>query len=517
MTDVTNTDSKSTNKIWVGDKLNREEEGKWLIDYLIAKYNNNIDEKEKSFVLNLNADWGFGKTYFLENLKLELESRNHQVVYFDAWKNDFSDKPLLGFISEINNSLSDFMDNESSDIKKINKSIKDKLSIVSKSAAPLIAGFVARQLIGASLEQVQNVFSDGNEENETDEPENNKVIEKQISSLVTKAAQAALVDHQNTKKAIDEFKDNLKILLEFINNKAGINMPLFIFVDELDRCRPTFSIDLLETIKHLFDVNGVYFIIATASDQLSHSINAIYGTNFESKLYLNRFFDQEYQLAKPERDNYCDYLWNKYIGSESVFIPAICDQFYKEKNENVDINILLFSKFAEFSNASLRDIEQAVSILYSINLTYESHIYSNIIFHLVFAKIRHPKFYKILEPIWYNINSIGSDAQLEISAYVRKNFNNDIIFSYYDFSVNSITYRSTHKTTHTMGMYEIFNKTASLHNTKFSELHKKEQDGNSIENLFYQQEIRLSKHSRIPNIIDFSSYINIINQVGRIS
>ena len=57
---------------------------------------------------------------------------------------------------------------------------------------------------------------------------------------------------------------------------------------QIDECSSKF------VFKHLFDVEGVYFIVATASHQLSHSINAVYGNNFESKRYLNRFFDQEY-------------------------------------------------------------------------------------------------------------------------------------------------------------------------------------------------------------------------------
>jgi len=58
---------------------------------------------------------------------------------------------------------------------------------------------------------------------------------------------------------------------------------MFILIDELDRCRPTYAIELLENIKHLFDIEGLYFIIATDSTQLSYSINAVYGNKFASE------------------------------------------------------------------------------------------------------------------------------------------------------------------------------------------------------------------------------------------
>ncbi|MEZ4628433.1 MAG: P-loop NTPase fold protein [Eubacteriales bacterium] len=37
---------------------------------------------------------------------------------------------------------------------------------------------------------------------------------------------------------------------------------LLIIIDELDRCRPTFAIQTLELIKHLFAVKGLIFIFA---------------------------------------------------------------------------------------------------------------------------------------------------------------------------------------------------------------------------------------------------------------
>ncbi|QDE47832.1 hypothetical protein EIN43_17235 [Enterobacter hormaechei] len=66
-------------------------------------------------------------------------------------------------------------------------------------------------------------------------------------------------------------------------------MPTFIFIDELDRCRPNYAIDMLETIKHLFDINNVVFVIATDKEQLSHSICSVYGSGFDATRYLDRF------------------------------------------------------------------------------------------------------------------------------------------------------------------------------------------------------------------------------------
>ena len=76
---------------WADDKLNRKDDAEYLSDYLINKYAVSKDQPHySSFVLNVNAEWGFGKTYFLTNWCHSLRARKYPVIYFDAWKNDYT-------------------------------------------------------------------------------------------------------------------------------------------------------------------------------------------------------------------------------------------------------------------------------------------------------------------------------------------------------------------------------------------------------------------------------------------
>lgn len=91
---------------WGNDKLERFKEAKFLTDYLIGKKERPLNNfNNGSFVLNVNAEWGFGKTYFLKNWADDLASQGHPTVYFDAWENDFSKDPLIAFIASINEQL----------------------------------------------------------------------------------------------------------------------------------------------------------------------------------------------------------------------------------------------------------------------------------------------------------------------------------------------------------------------------------------------------------------------------
>ena len=128
-----------------------------------------------------------------------------------------------------------------------------------------------------------------------------------IDDLASKATTLLLDNIDKETQAVEELKEAMATLLDGIvgsTAKPKLIYPLFIFVDELDRCRPTFAIEMLEAIKHVFGIPQIFFVIATDSEQLQHSINAVYGEKFGSYNYLKRFFDASFQLSIPTAQNF---------------------------------------------------------------------------------------------------------------------------------------------------------------------------------------------------------------------
>lgn len=342
--------------IWKDDLLNRKQEGTFLIDYLLARYEKN---KDKPFVLNINAEWGYGKTFFLESIAKELRGKNYNVIEFDAWKNDYTKEPLLAFMSEINNSLEMFFN------KKQTKSV-GFLKALKNNSIPILISILSKRLTGLTIDELMEV----NEEDKEEQPnhENEKAtIENEVSSLTTKLAQYALQEHNTIKDSIEKFKSSMRKLLSYIDSLGSMKLPLFILIDELDRCRPSYSIELLENIKHLFDIEGIVFVVATDSKQLSHSINAIYGENFASEQYLKRFFDQEYNLTVPNNIDYVTSLFQEYsLLDDDILFSPLEDDLYKDKNKQIE----LFNLFVNFFKLNPRDIKQVIVMLSTIRLTW---------------------------------------------------------------------------------------------------------------------------------------------------
>lgn len=399
---------------WTGDVLQRKKYADFLTQYLVAK--------KDPFVININAPWGSGKTFFIEHWYEDL-MKEHPCVLFNAWENDFSNDPLLSVISCIEKDLSPLLSVTDKDKAKINSGLS-KVGDYLKSIAPILVRAAVSKAIGKDgLEELQQL-------NEKDEEVATEVVEKVTEKLIQ--------NNKAVEKAIVSFKKSLEDLIEKLTcNQAYLKKPLFIFIDELDRCRPLYAIELLERIKHLFGVPGIVFIIATDTEQLKHSINAIYGVGFDSNTYLRRFFDQGYTLSLPDYVEYAKLLFQEF-GSDSVDrfvqigISTSGDEKsfwlhnggdrseYSKSNEytlTIEQNnqaelVLLFSLFSAFFKLDLRTQKQCYEKLLAITssvLLGEKLHFAYLIF-LVMLEAKDPVLFKE----YFSFNKSEAHEKIEL-------------------------------------------------------------------------------------------------------
>ena len=75
--------------IWQDDLLDRRSDAEFLIEFLTRRTDERgVAGKTKSYVLNIDAEWGFGKTFFLERLARHLKAENYLCAHINAWKDD---------------------------------------------------------------------------------------------------------------------------------------------------------------------------------------------------------------------------------------------------------------------------------------------------------------------------------------------------------------------------------------------------------------------------------------------
>jgi hypothetical protein len=231
-----------------------------------------IKAENKGFVMGLNNPWGYGKTTFIKMWEKQLQNDGYKTVYFNAWENDFEKNPLIALLSE----LKPLVPQEGED-GAFREALK-KASVMMKKVVPTLAKLAVKFSIGS-----------------TDASE---LVEK-ISEGYVEILDEEIQDYASKKQGLREFRDALERAIQKITE----DKPLIFFIDELDRCRPDYAVELIENVKHLFTVKNIIFVLSIDKEHLACSIKGYYGSeNFNTDEYLRRFIDLEYSIppAKPE-------------------------------------------------------------------------------------------------------------------------------------------------------------------------------------------------------------------------
>ncbi|MGL6316649.1 KAP family P-loop NTPase fold protein [Vibrio sp. WXL103] len=301
---------KIENDFFPEDKLGRVRYATFLTKLLASQgfdKARDAGDQKRNYVLNLNAEWGAGKTYFLKRWSEDIKE-HYPVVYVDAWKKDYSDDPLMTVISSIIEQLRKQAgkDKDSNEFK-----VPRKLIGLLKAAAPGIGRGLFKRYVGIDPVVVMNADNDNEnigsirgEDGEDLADENGKPID--MSFAASEAVKYLIDEHDAKSAAIESLKTSVFEWVSAVVDLKNKELPAFIFIDELDRCRPSYAVEMLETIKHIFDIDGVVFVVATDTEQLQHAVKAVYGEGFDAKIYLGRFFNSRYSLKAPNLGNFLE-------------------------------------------------------------------------------------------------------------------------------------------------------------------------------------------------------------------
>lgn len=342
-------------------KLNREQYAKVLTE-IIRNY-------AEGFVLAINNQWGTGKTTFVKMWKQQLINEGFQAIYFNAWENDFNNNPLVAIMSELKPLTKGKIDNE-----RIFKSVVEKGAVLTKNIAPALVKSLIKKYV------VDTDVIDAAIENAT--------------KAATEILEEEIKEYTDKKKTIKEFRSELQKFIETTESQK----PLVFIVDELDRCRPTYSVEVLEQLKHFFSVPGIVFVLSIDKNHLASSIKGFYGSDkINTDEYLRRFIDLEYSIRKPSNKVFCDYLFGYYEFSD-FFSSHERKQYSELQNDAgylLEVAELLFNK----TNATLRQQEKIFGLTRLILNSFKSnqHTFSHLLFVLVFVRTMHSELYEKIE------------------------------------------------------------------------------------------------------------------------
>lgn len=289
------------NNIWTKDKLNRKGYADFL--YKIIESAQTSEEEDNALIFAIDGEWGTGKSFFIDLWIKDLKAKGHLVSRFDAWKNDIVDEPLVGFLSHIYADLGEWDKRRA--VKVVDEKIKQSQKLLLPLAKELLKGAAIKGLgtlvTDEAAKEVVKAIVEGHDKVTEDDVKDEQSMS---SMLIHRQLQA----HNKNLQLIEDFKNKLSETAKKVTENRGKKFPVFIFIDELDRCRPDYAVRLLEVVKHIFNSKGICFISSVNITQLQESIKTIYGEKFESNIYLDRFFNHRLKLPEPSIKNYISSL-----------------------------------------------------------------------------------------------------------------------------------------------------------------------------------------------------------------
>lgn len=321
------------------DLLGRKTSADELQD--LVKLMNNCERYSLSLSIAIDSRWGSGKTYFLNMWKNYIRENEKgkqggtgdscdKVVYYNAWEFDDSESTLIPIVYSIvkgldvssNDSVETIVERTAIEGEQGNEKLKEHMKVILKIIGSAAIKYGFHKLFGYNTE-LTKILQDGIDQ----------ASEEDIKSVLSEF------------NKYFEYRRNLSNALEALKPSGG---KLWVFVDDLDRCKPGFALETLEDIKHFFNIEGIIFVFAVDMNQLSYSVKNAYGDEVNAASYVRKFFDYIYLLPSPDLSNY------------------INGTFKQDKRAPLRENSLEYlCRLYRIYDYSLREINQNISHLYT--------------------------------------------------------------------------------------------------------------------------------------------------------
>ena len=364
------------NEPFANDVLNRQRFAS-VLNSVIDIYS------DTGIVLSLNGEWGTGKTTFVRMWRQQLIDNGYKTLYFNAWKTDFYEDALSAILGELNSEFPN---------SKHIKSIIEKGAKISLNIGDAIAKGLLRKFTGIESEALSAAIS--------------SVKEQFLDSVES---------YSKRKADLDDFKNALS---EFVASESN-GKPVIFFIDELDRCNPSYAVQVLERVKHLFEIPNIVFVVAVNEKQLQYAIQGYYGSNnIDGQEYLRRFFDISFTLPTPDLNEYAKVLYERHhFDSFFSFPHNSYYSSYSSNNRESEVFLNFAGNMLAGSNLNLRLANKifAYTRLALCGYGGNANIYSDTFFLLCFIKVTNPKLFSDIKMGTFSIQGLVDELEEQLS------------------------------------------------------------------------------------------------------
>lgn len=349
------------------DVLGRSEFGQSLL--------NLVSQSNDELVISLDGKWGEGKTTFVKMWQGMLTQSDVPNIYIDSFANDYIDDAFIAVASAITTYIEENSINPDEEkAKEFREKAKHVgVQLLSWTAKIGIKAATLGAIKDSDIEELKDIQSD---------------LAKGLSSVVGDFVGERLASHKQDVELLRSFKELLSEIPGLLSTDG--NKPFVIIIDELDRCKPTYAVELIEKVKHLFSVKNVVFVLVMHRKQLEEAVKCIYGENIDAHTYLQKFINIETIIPKKTGDRHDNDI-DKY--NRRLFESHQIVTWGDDRNLLDSLEVL-----AKHFNLSLRQLERVytnLAVFYASSAENQIRLVPIIAF-LAVIKVVDPSIYEEL-------------------------------------------------------------------------------------------------------------------------
>jgi len=274
--------------------------------------------------VGLFGTWGSGKTSLMRMIKARIDAAGlpaYRTTWFDAWKYDREEALWRALILQVLDALrprkpngTPYAEDELGDVQRSLVNDLDRLEEslyhtveweevgqwtldwvkalrgTAEGAAEIALAFVpgGTGLVNLAKKALQTVTG------------------KEREAIAEAFRREAKAYRREQLRSLEQFERSFQELLE--KHVLIHEGRLIVFVDDLDRCLPGKTIEVLEAIKLFLDVPGCVFVLALDQEAIVEAIQTRYKGEVKGRQYLEKIIQLPFLLPPIETENMCDFV-----------------------------------------------------------------------------------------------------------------------------------------------------------------------------------------------------------------
>jgi hypothetical protein len=210
-----------------------------------------IGASQPRFAVGIFGTWGSGKTTLMQRVEdlLRQEPDRMIVARFSAWRYEKEEHLIVPLLDTLRESLTEWADHQADQSSAKETALKTART-VGKVATAIIRGISLKAALPGLVEMSYDANKSLTKSSEPDE------LDLRTPRSFYHASFRALTD------AFEEF------------SREDKDRRIVVFIDDLDRCLPEGALQVLESMKLFFDLEGFVFVVGLDQDVVASAVDA---------------------------------------------------------------------------------------------------------------------------------------------------------------------------------------------------------------------------------------------------